>query len=388
MSYVLQIWSQPADEPPPTTVAEADALVVRLSKTPQPQDHPLFLQLAQRLTQRYPCLTTLDEEDEESEDATVWSDGPLDGRTACALYGLGVQTTHLHRAVPFVVATARALGLNVYDMQAGEAHLANGSVLHLRHRAPIDWEAQEQESEDIETCGEAQRLLRAAMTPFFEQAGYKPGEKGRIYTRKKGKIRQIISLYADGAIGSEYARYGYMGWLAVELIFKEGLDLYLSKYAGKSHENISEISLRFQHKLMFAEQAAKKIPHIQMRRFDEGKFYFEGRSSVAGVAQAMNTYLHDYIFPLLDDCISIEDIHRHFNPADHPNHFNLKIDPSCIVTNHIGLLTIAYLVDHARFEDHIKGVMGHRGYEHEPLQNFLTALPDGERWLTVMKQNS
>ena len=125
MSYVLHFW----DKPVPTTVAEADQIHTRLSAERTAQN-PQFIELAKRLTERYPCITTLEEDDDGLEQG-AWSDGPLDGETDGPVYSLGVQPSMLGQVVPFVAATAGALGLVVYDMQAAEVHLPDGKVLTL-----------------------------------------------------------------------------------------------------------------------------------------------------------------------------------------------------------------------------------------------------------------
>ncbi|MDC8015316.1 hypothetical protein [Tahibacter soli] len=129
MSYVLQIWELPQGSGWPTTVREASALVMGLHG-PTPGQNPKFLEFARRLTARYPCITTPDEDLPEGAEL-VWTDGPLDGITDEAVYGIGIDTDTLVDVRPFVITTALSLGLNVEDDQAGEYFLANGGVLSV-----------------------------------------------------------------------------------------------------------------------------------------------------------------------------------------------------------------------------------------------------------------
>ena len=85
------------------SVAEADRIHTRLSAERTSQN-PKFIELAKRLTERYPCMTTLEDDDLE----VAWSDGPLDGETDSPVYSLGVQATMLGVVVPFVETTANA----------------------------------------------------------------------------------------------------------------------------------------------------------------------------------------------------------------------------------------------------------------------------------------
>lgn len=57
MSYVLHIWEQPQQSPPPANAEEALSTLdnLRLSTFPQ---NPRYLSLAQRLTSRYPCISS------------------------------------------------------------------------------------------------------------------------------------------------------------------------------------------------------------------------------------------------------------------------------------------------------------------------------------------
>jgi hypothetical protein len=122
MSFVCQIWEYPA----PRDSAECKAILESLSRVRQPQN-PRFVELAKRLTARYPCITTL--EDDVLDEQGVWTDGPLDGLTEDAVYGVGILSQHLDTVFPFVCETANELGLNVYEMVAGETSRPDGTIL-------------------------------------------------------------------------------------------------------------------------------------------------------------------------------------------------------------------------------------------------------------------
>lgn len=126
MSYVLQIWAFPM----PQSIDQVDGILDELSRRPR-KPNTQFVALAQRLTARHPCITTLDEDDENA----VWTDGPMDGRTDGPLWGIGILSQHIDTVQPFVVETATALGFVVYDDQAGACHLPGGFTLTHEGRA-------------------------------------------------------------------------------------------------------------------------------------------------------------------------------------------------------------------------------------------------------------
>lgn len=130
MTYVLQVWQQPADLPLPADPGSADALLLALQE--RPLDAPSrFAELAQRLTRRYPCLCS-PEARRLPEERLAWSDGPLDGVLDTAVYGIGLNAQMVDEVRPFVVRTALALGLNVADDQEGRYYLRDRRILSAR----------------------------------------------------------------------------------------------------------------------------------------------------------------------------------------------------------------------------------------------------------------
>lgn len=121
MSYTLHIWVQPDDEPVPQTASDAAQLIARLDSEPRPC--PQFRKLAALLTASFPCICSPEAQD-IPESRWAWSDGPLDGETDTAVYGIGLNRTRVHYIKPSVIAKANALMLNVFDEQTGEIFIA------------------------------------------------------------------------------------------------------------------------------------------------------------------------------------------------------------------------------------------------------------------------
>lgn len=157
MSYVLHLWEHPV----PASVAEAEQIHTRLCAERAGQNLK-FIELATRLTGRYPCMTTL--EDDDGIEEVARSDGPLDGETDSPVYSVGVQPAMLGKVVPFVAATAGAIGLIVYDMQAAEMHLPGGRVLTLPGRKPVDFD-QPVDPERLESKTQVAQILQATLRP-------------------------------------------------------------------------------------------------------------------------------------------------------------------------------------------------------------------------------
>ena len=96
VSCAPYIWPQAADLPITKTVAEVDPIVTKPLLEAAARQDERFVQRPQRLTQRHPCIKTLDN---ESKDA-VWIEGPpFDCRTERAVYVIGVQNAHLAAVV-------------------------------------------------------------------------------------------------------------------------------------------------------------------------------------------------------------------------------------------------------------------------------------------------
>ena len=73
---------------------------------------PIFHELIDRLTVRFPCICDL-----EDEDDGVWSDGPLRGNIECRVPVLGMTYSRVDDVLPFLIQTANDLGLAVLDFQ-------------------------------------------------------------------------------------------------------------------------------------------------------------------------------------------------------------------------------------------------------------------------------
>lgn len=107
MSYNVAIVIQPL----PSDDMEAWAVVDRLIE--QEGAHPaVFQDLHDQLTARYPCICTVPD---DQIDNTIWSDGPLINNFGYRAAVLGLSYSRVEEVLPFLVETANALGLIVFD---------------------------------------------------------------------------------------------------------------------------------------------------------------------------------------------------------------------------------------------------------------------------------
>jgi hypothetical protein len=74
-----------------------------------------FTNLINQLTQKFPCITTLP--DDQIDDG-VWSDGPLINNAGNNITTLGVVFSQIENVIPFVIETANRNGFVVFDYQS------------------------------------------------------------------------------------------------------------------------------------------------------------------------------------------------------------------------------------------------------------------------------
>lgn len=166
MSYALHIWQ--ASSPLPTSVEGADRQLTQLRDSASGQD-PGFLVLAQRLTQRYPCICSKEAE-AIPESEWAWSDGPLTGKTDAAIWTIGLASGMVGEVAPFVVKQANALGFAVMDEQAGRVYLAGGTVLSMVSPAKG---APARNYDDVPTQTVLRGIAADRLAPVLQAYGYK-----------------------------------------------------------------------------------------------------------------------------------------------------------------------------------------------------------------------
>lgn len=90
-----------------------------LHEGPQSAPSPTLLKFVDALLARYPDLTEVDPDD---DNATIWSDGPLQGNIIGNFINFGVIWSAYEAAQPWVRQVAHSHGLHFFDPQEGEFH--------------------------------------------------------------------------------------------------------------------------------------------------------------------------------------------------------------------------------------------------------------------------
>lgn len=85
--------------------------------------HASLLELHDRLVRRYPCLSTLGDDDLE---AGVWASGPIGVAFEQPVAVLAIQRPRVDEVVPIVVDEASTLGLVVFDWQTRHVYRPEG----------------------------------------------------------------------------------------------------------------------------------------------------------------------------------------------------------------------------------------------------------------------
>lgn len=116
MSYIVHILPPPVPE---DDAAAWEFMLEIAERRPEGEVPQVFHELMDRLTRRYPCICDLPDDD---LDDGVWSDGPLRNNATHAITILGISFPHVEKVQPFVVSTANALGLIVFDDQVGKIY--------------------------------------------------------------------------------------------------------------------------------------------------------------------------------------------------------------------------------------------------------------------------
>lgn len=109
---------------PPLPVTDADAWNAVDSLIEQQGSPPaIFRELHDRLTARFPCLSSLP--DDQIDDG-AWSDGPLWNNFGHRAAVLGMSYSRVDDVLPFLIETANSLNLAVFDWATEQIHRADG----------------------------------------------------------------------------------------------------------------------------------------------------------------------------------------------------------------------------------------------------------------------
>jgi hypothetical protein len=84
-------------------------------------------QVYEKLIDRYPCLSSLDDDDIDAHDSP-WASGPLWGEFFDHVAHIGLTWSRADAALPFIIETAHSFGMTVFDLSNTRIHRAGGLV--------------------------------------------------------------------------------------------------------------------------------------------------------------------------------------------------------------------------------------------------------------------
>lgn len=301
MSYALHIWEQPAGCPVPVSIEAADHLLNQLHDTSSGQN-PKFIQLAQRLTARFPCICSPKAENlPESEWA--WSDGPLNGETESAVFGLGLNSEMLDSVRPFVLQQAKSLGLNVMDEQAGEVFLTDGKVLRQSgSSAPSN--VPEKDYDDVPKRAALVQIVFEKLTPFLAQYGFKARKSDRSFKRTFPNGWNVLDI-SSGDMWPLNAPFSFNA----QIRFNEVTNLMCA--LGFPEKPSDQVKLSYTAGAPQVRWMDGEIHSFQSR---EGSYVVRSYSEIDAVIEHLKMKLETRLLPILEKCKTIEGLDEVLNP--------------------------------------------------------------------------
>lgn len=191
MSYTIHIWDQPS----PTTLAEAQAILRRLANQPAPPNQR-FIELARRVQAAWP------------EPADAWTLDAPDGAVDEAVWSLGLDGGLPDTFYPRLIDAALALELSVYDEQTGECFVPGPWRLSEAGRERLAWPAAPAAAPALlDVHGRARALLQPPLAAHgFELETPPPrGKMVRTLLQRSTPLgRQCIEIAWTGDAASHY----------------------------------------------------------------------------------------------------------------------------------------------------------------------------------------
>ncbi len=326
--YALYFW-----EPPLPKNQDEAARIVEQLESRRCEQRPVFLELARRITARYPCSCSSDVAPWED----VWGDGPVDGQSDSPLYGLGLTGRQIEKVYPFVVEVARSLGLVTYDAGLEVVFLPSGEQFG-------DLSFDDEEEEQVEPRDDwpwdrdsFREIVRAEMEPFMRANGFVYNKAAEGYIRSAPSYRVSIQFVADTGT----YRIGTIRLFAcVVLKFDKDVEQRL-KAAKKDLVMLVFDLSKLSNARMWEPGADAKQAYEYLNQSD----IFWPAPTIGD----LKTVLHEQILPFLAitllpvmaDCQSWGDLNALVNPEGEERRIFVKRGSSAI---------LAYLVNDARRE--------------------------------------
>ena len=221
------------------------------------------------------------------ESEWAWSDGPLNGKTKTAVLSIGLATGRLNEVLPFVVASANALRLNVLDPQAGLLFKSNGEVLGSGF-ADASGRAASDEA-DLPGESELREALYDALEPFLAQFGFKGTKRGASFKRVFPGGWQVLDLVTGYCSSPD--RIGYGAYFRGRLdVVNELLEAVLMRSGTEQDKKARGTMGSGLESLICPGPAMQTPPLLSVRR----------RQDIAAEIDWLKARFIDSVMPLLD----------------------------------------------------------------------------------------
>jgi hypothetical protein len=209
VSYIFHVWEHPRGGRPPANPEQASQFITVASNI-ETDLNPKYIAFAKAITARYPDLESMPDTGDDS-DMGVWTDSPIDGKTECAIYAIGVLSDRLELDLLWsIVHAAYDQGLHVFDMQSASLFFpdwtyVNGEgKLHISRlerfdRPEMAWETPEgcvAKSIGCKTIKEAAEQVVEVIPRFHAPADFMPFVPEIVKNRAREMV-ETLPAYAD-----------------------------------------------------------------------------------------------------------------------------------------------------------------------------------------------
>ena len=149
------------------------------------------MQLAQALVERFPA-----EVGGRCEAGATWVESRPEGRTDTRVYSVGLYGGGINELLPVLVQQATALGLTVYDDQAGRVYLPGGLVLDDEGCQHLSAAAAPSPTAAAVTLKSAEAAFKAEVLPHLAARGFKmhKDKSGLSFVRQALVGEQMLSV--------------------------------------------------------------------------------------------------------------------------------------------------------------------------------------------------
>lgn len=327
--YALYFWESPL----PNSQEEAARIVEQLESR-RCEQRPVFLELAHRITARYPCSCSSDVAPEDD----AWSDGPVDGRSNSPLYGLGLSLKMIEKVYPFVVDVARSLGLVTYDPEVEVVFLPSGEQFGYISFDDEEGEQVEPRDEWPWDWDSFRDIVRAEMEPFMRTNGFVYNKASEGFKKNTPSYQVAIEFCPEkDPSGVRAVRL----FSCVELKFDKNIEQQMRSARLTAPTLVFDLS-KLSGAGEWEEGADATTPCTYLNRRD----IFWPASTIGGLRtvlrQAVIPFLAKVLLPLLDACHGWSDLNKHANAESEMHRFFKKSGAAAI---------IAHLVNHRRKDE-------------------------------------